>query len=553
MKMNSMALLTLSSTVTAAVMVYKTIKKSSTTWLEWKIMDTEFNSMNLAILLDWKAMVFVWTVMLISSSIIIYSKFYMPSQTKTTFTKLIMAFVASMVLLILSPNLITMVMGWESLGMSSFILIMFFMNKTSLMSSMYTMMVNRLGDITLMIGIMLVMNVNSWSFTSAMMKSSLVAALTFVSISLFSKSAQIPFSSWLTEAMAAPTPVSALVHSSTLVTAGIYIMIRMELSMKIMNMNKLVFTIAVMTLVMASMNAIMELDIKKLVALSTLSQLSTMFMAISINMYKMALFHMLMHATFKALIFICSSSMISMSNTQDLRKMSSSTKTSATTSTMINIASLTLCGLMFSSAFYSKELIMEMMLIKNTNYICTVMFMMCMGVTMFYSLKMIMITSIFKTWITVKMVNEDMNQKTSKLLIMIPSTISGNKMNWLININSDIPYMNFTEKAMPLMAMTITTLAMINMFYTKNLNRNSMNKMAINLMWFMKNASIYYKFYVFNMMFLTQKITEKGNLNNIVTKIKTITMENQVKKLIFNQSSFKNTMTISIMVILALI
>nr|UIF91934.1 NADH dehydrogenase subunit 5 [Crenidorsum sp.] len=539
-----------STLVLAASMML--MMKESAVVVEWKIVEMECNTMIFNVMLDWKSAFFIFTVMLITSSIIMYSKFYMPSISKTKFIKIILTFVASMVMLILSPSMISMLMGWEGLGMSSFILIMFFMNKKSLMSSLYTMIMNRLGDIMLMISIMSIMDFNSWMITCiAIYKKKTI--MTMLCISLFSKSAQIPFSSWLTEAMAAPTPVSALVHSSTLVTAGVYMMIRMETTIKFSTTNSMIMMMALMTLTMASMNAILEWDIKKIVALSTLTQLSTMFVSIAINMYKMALFHMLMHATFKALIFICSSSMISISNSQDIRKIATNNQTSMYTTTSFIIANLTLCGFVFMSGFYSKELIIEMMMINKINFMMLLIFYTCMTITMFYSMKTVMFMCFIKNKTKMKMFKESEEQKKSKMIILLPTIFMGNKMNWMINLNTQIPYMSKMEKTLPpiLMFMVITMIK--ENYLKKKMMKNNKMKMMNSYMWFMKNFSISVKIMILSSMMKTSKMTETGSLMKMTKMLKKkieLVVKSNFK---LTQKSFKKTMLLMTMMMLVLL
>lgn len=529
-----------------ATTFYILIIKLNSIWIEWKIIETEFNSINFCILIDWKSIIFVWTVIIISASIIIYSKFYIPNKEKTKFIKLILTFVVSIVLLIISPNIISIIIGWEILGISSFILILYFINKISLIRRIYTIIINRVGDIILIIRVILAINTNSWALTSAI-NNHIRYPLIIIIISLFSKRAQIPFSSWLTEAIAAPTPVSALVHSSTLVTAGVYIAIRLEVRIKITNINKIIFSVSIITLLIASLNASIELDIKKLIALSTLSQISIIFLAISINIYKIALFHILIHASFKALIFICSRTLISIRNRQDLRKITTTNKTRIITTLIINVASITLCGLIFRSAFYSKELIIEIIIIKITNYACIIMFIACISITIFYSLKIILIINVKKNQTPIKIRSENTNQITSKFIIFVPSVISGNKINWIINLNSNIPYINIQEKIIPIVVIFLTALIIEKAINKKITNKNTNKKIILNLMWFIKNLRINYKKTLFTRIFYLKKITEKGILLNITNKIKTETIKIQAAKTLFTQRRFKKlTLTIFI-------
>nr|YP_010128468.1 NADH dehydrogenase subunit 5 [Aleyrodes shizuokensis]QPO06178.1 NADH dehydrogenase subunit 5 [Aleyrodes shizuokensis] len=471
------------------LMFFMTISKSMKLMIEWNMMKIMSLNLNFSILMDSKSVIFAATVMLITASIMLYSKFYMMTTKKENkFFKLIMIFILSMLMLIFSPSMISLILGWEGLGMTSFILIMFYQNKKTLASSFLTMMMNRLGDIMLIMSMAIMINLNSWMITCQMFKMYKMIMI-LICIAAFSKSAQIPFSSWLTEAMAAPTPISALVHSSTLVTAGIFLIIRFEQTMKYTNLNFYMMLMSMMTLIMASMNSITEWDLKKIVALSTLSQLSMMFISISIHMYSLAMFHMIMHAMFKALIFLCSSTIITYSNTQDMRKMTSMIKSSIINNVSMMVATLTLSGFPFLSSFYSKELIMEMMMIKKMNWMLILSFYACMMCTLFYSMKMILFTTIMKKNMSMTTINETQEQQISKMMLLIPSIMAGNKLNWIINLNFKLPHMKFINKIIPVMMM-MYMLIMIYSIYSKSINmmynKNSIKIMMNNSMWFMK-------------------------------------------------------------------
>nr|AXE73242.1 NADH dehydrogenase subunit 5 [Bemisia tabaci] len=501
--------------VLATMMIFS---KNKTIMIEWKMMSLSSSDMNMFFLLDEKSSVFTLMVMMVTTSIMIYSQFYIQKK-KVMFLKILIMFMASMVMLILSPNMVTLIMGWEGLGMTSFSLIMFYQNKKSVMSSMYTMMMNRVGDITLMVAMMILMNYSSWMFLSMEYLSSKTSWVTLMTVSMFSKSAQVPFSSWLTEAMAAPTPVSALVHSSTLVTAGVYLMIRFKSVMMESGMNTVVLTVAMITLSMASMNSLLEMDMKKLVALSTLSQISIIFISISTNLYSLAFFHMIMHATFKSLIFLCSSTYISNSNTQDLRKMYSTSINLLVTNVAFNVASMVLCALPFMSSFYSKEIIMEMIMITPLNKITTLTFIILMMVTASYSLKMMIIINMNKMNLTMKMWKETSNQKVSSIILLIPSVILGNSMSWFMELNKNVIYLSITEKLIPPMMIFITTVTIHSISEYKMTQPNKIANQMLTYMWFMKNLNLMSK-----MMLMTQKIkmlktTEKGMVVNQVNSL----------------------------------
>nr|ATJ03312.1 NADH dehydrogenase subunit 5 [Bemisia tabaci]ATJ03325.1 NADH dehydrogenase subunit 5 [Bemisia tabaci]ATJ03351.1 NADH dehydrogenase subunit 5 [Bemisia tabaci]AXI95978.1 NADH dehydrogenase subunit 5 [Bemisia tabaci] len=524
--------------------------KNKTVMIEWKMMSLSSSDMSMFFLLDEKSSVFTLMVMIVTASIMIYSQFYIKKK-KVMFLKILIMFMASMVMLILSPNMVTLIMGWEGLGMTSFSLIMFYQNKKSVMSSMYTMMMNRVGDITLMVAMMILMNSSSWMFLSMEYLNSSTKWVTLMTVSMFSKSAQIPFSSWLTEAMAAPTPVSALVHSSTLVTAGVYLMIRFKSIMVASGMNNIILTVAMITLSMASMNSLLEMDMKKLVALSTLSQISIMFISISTNLYSLAFFHMIMHATFKSLIFLCSSTYISNSNTQDLRKMYSTSINLLVTNMAFNVASMVLCALPFMSSFYSKEIIMEMIMIAPLNKITNLTFIILMMVTASYSLKMMIIINMNKMNLTMKMWKETGNQKISKMILLIPSVVLGNSMSWFMELNKNVIYLSITEKLVPPMMIFITTATMHCTSEYKMSKPNKIANQMLTYMWFMKNLNLMSK-----VMFMAQnakmlKTTEKGMVINQVSSL--INLIYKSTHLLFKTNQIHLNTTILIMVIFMMI
>lgn len=180
-------------------------------------------------------------------------------------------------------------------------------------------------------------------------------------LAAITKRAQIPFSAWLPAAIAAPTPVSALVHSSTLVTAGVYLIIRFYPSLREFYITKfLCFYLGAITCIIARTSATFENDIKKIIALSTLRQLGIMIMALGIEQPNLAFFHLITHALFKALLFICAGSIIHVKRrNQDIRLIGEIISIRPLNMTIFNIANLSLCGIPFIAGFYSKDAIVE--------------------------------------------------------------------------------------------------------------------------------------------------------------------------------------------------
>nr|UXW88398.1 NADH dehydrogenase subunit 5 [Illeis cincta] len=353
------------------------------------------NSLNIEFLLmfDWMSSLFMAFVLLISSMVILYSKSYMSNDLNSSrFILLVVMFVFSMMLMILSPNLISILLGWDGLGLVSYCLVIYYQNVKSYNAGMLTALSNRVGDVMLLMAIAWMMNFGSWNFTLYLeyfiLDSKLNIVGLLVLIAAFTKSAQIPFSSWLPAAMAAPTPVSALVHSSTLVTAGVYLMIRFHFL--IMNFNLILLFVGLITMFMAGLGANFEFDLKKIIALSTLSQLGLMFTILGLGAQNLAFFHLLTHALFKALLFMCAGNFIHlMGNCQDIRFMGSLINKIPMTVVYFNVSNLSLCGIPFFSGFYSKDLIMEFYSMSTLNLFVYMVMFLSLGFTVSYSVRLV--------------------------------------------------------------------------------------------------------------------------------------------------------------------
>jgi NADH-ubiquinone oxidoreductase chain 5 len=207
-------------------------------------------------------------------------------------------------------------------------------------------------------------------------------------LAAITKRAQIPFSSWLPAAMAAPTPVSSLVHSSTLVTAGVYLLIRFNFAFSDSLCYFLLF-ISRITMFISGLGARFEFDLKKIIALSTLSQLGLIIRILALGGYKLAFFHLLTHALFKALLFMCSGNIIhNVGNCQDIRFIGRLVNFMPLTCVYFNICNLSLCGLPFFRGFYSKDLILEVMRMGYLNFYIYIIFYISIGLTVCYSVRL---------------------------------------------------------------------------------------------------------------------------------------------------------------------
>jgi len=267
-----------------------------------------------------------------------------------------------MFLLIFSPNLISLLLGWDGLGVTSYLLVIFYQRNKSYNAGIITALTNRLGDVGLLICLALIISTGSWSFIYFTFSSNYLSwGFSFILvISACTKRAQIPFSAWLPAAIAAPTPVSALVHSSTLVTAGVYLLIRFNYLI-LSNIDiKFLILIGSLTMLIAGLCAIYEMDIKKVIALSTLSQLGVIIIILGRGFPSLAFFHLLSHAYFKAILFMCAGILIHrIKDYQDIRTMGHRNVRMPVTFAILMAANIRLCGLPFLRGFYSKDLILE--------------------------------------------------------------------------------------------------------------------------------------------------------------------------------------------------
>nr|QID03254.1 NADH dehydrogenase subunit 5 [Homidia socia] len=340
-----------------------------TLFLEWELFSIFGSLIIMTFLIDWMSLTFMGFVMLISSMVLFYGSSYMSAEKFVyRFNMLVFLFVVSMLLLIVSPNLISILLGWDGLGLVSYCLVIFYQNEKSANAGMLTILSNRVGDVAILLSIAWLSNFGSWNFFFLQMVETSISMnfiLFMVILASMTKSAQIPFSAWLPAAMAAPTPVSSLVHSSTLVTAGIYLLIRFS---HLLNLSSFLFVMGSLTMFMSGLGANFEMDLKKIIALSTLSQLGVMMMTLSLGFFELSFFHLLSHALFKSLLFLCAGVFIhGMGDNQDIRFLGGIHESCPSSSLFFIGCSLSLCGFPFLSGFYSKDVILECFFLSEMN------------------------------------------------------------------------------------------------------------------------------------------------------------------------------------------
>nr|YP_010946811.1 NADH dehydrogenase subunit 5 [Pycnoscelus nigra]WGO57568.1 NADH dehydrogenase subunit 5 [Pycnoscelus nigra] len=408
-------------------------------FIEWEVISLNSSCIVMTFLFDWMSLIFLGFVFFISSLVILYSDDYMHGDyNMNRFIYLVLLFVMSMMFLIISPNMISILLGWDGLGLVSYCLVIYYQNVKSYNAGMLTALSNRIGDVALLMVIAWMLNFGSWNYIYYLdcLKSSYeMEIITFlVVLAGATKSAQIPFSSWLPAAMAAPTPVSALVHSSTLVTAGVYLLIRFSSSFSDW-LNTLLLLIAGLTMFMAGLGANFEYDLKKIIALSTLSQLGLMMSILSLGFPSLAFFHLLTHALFKALLFMCAGMVIhTMKDSQDIRYMGNLSFQMPLTSSCLMISNFALCGMPFLAGFYSKDLILEMVSLSNLNTFGFFLFYFSTGLTVCYSFRLFyyVLCGDFNLTSFYYMVEESKNMLVGMVGLLIMVILGGSMLSWMI-------------------------------------------------------------------------------------------------------------------------
>ncbi len=330
--------------------------------------------------IDQLTAVMLCVINIVSACVHVYSIGYMSHDPhKARFMAYLSLFTFAMLMLVTADNLLQLFFGWEGVGLASYLLIGFWNHKDSAnKAAVKAFVVNRVGDFGLALGIMATFLVfGTISFEGIFAQAADMASHTFfflglelhsltvISMLLFmgavGKSAQLGLHTWLPDAMEGPTPVSALIHAATMVTAGVFLLARFSPVLEYAPLALMTICIVgALTAFVAATIGLTQFDIKRVIAYSTMSQLGYMFFAIGVSAYSAAIFHLMTHAFFKALLFLGAGSVIhALSDEQDMRRMGGVWKMIPTTYVLMWIGSLALAGIPFFAGYYSKDMILE--------------------------------------------------------------------------------------------------------------------------------------------------------------------------------------------------
>lgn len=351
--------------------------------------------------IDGISMAMILVVLIVSLFVHIYSIGYMAHDACfNKFFAFLSAFVFSMLILVMSDNFLGLFIGWEGVGLCSWMLIGFWHNrKSASFAANEAFIMNRVADLGLMLGIFLIFYVcGSLKYSVVFENISGIDsfALHLIGVLLFigamGKSAQFPLHTWLADAMEGPTPVSALIHAATMVTAGVYLVIRANpIYDAIPHIGLLIAYLGAFVAIFAASMALVNKDLKRIIAYSTLSQLGYMFVAAGLGYYAIALFHLTTHAFFKSLLFLGAGNVMhAMNDRLDISKMGALWQPLRFTAILMIIASVALAGIYPFAGFFSKDKILEGAFIEG-NFVIYVVLLFSAFLTAFYSFRLIML------------------------------------------------------------------------------------------------------------------------------------------------------------------
>nr|YP_001649192.1 NADH dehydrogenase subunit 5 [Seriatopora caliendrum]ABR01619.1 NADH dehydrogenase subunit 5 [Seriatopora caliendrum] len=400
---------------------------STTTYLKlWKWFDSGLFVVFFGFQFDGLVVIMLFVVFIVSTLVHIFSIAYMRGDPHVPrFMTYLSLFTFLMVLLVTSDNFLQLFIGWEGVGLCSYLLINFWLTRLEAnRAAIKAMLVNRIGDIGLLLAMFLLWDLFgsldfSTIFNSIFFSNQIFFICLFLFFGVMGKSAQLGLHTWLPDAMEGPTPVSALIHAATMVTAGVFLLIRASPLFDVVPLILIVISIVgVLTVFIAGTIGLVQNDLKKIIAYSTCSQLGYMVVACGLSHYAISLFHLMNHAFFKALLFLSAGSLIhAVVDEQDIRKMGGLLSFLPLTYVFFLIGSFSLMGFPFLTGFYSKDLILEFAF--GQFYLIFVYWLGCFSVllTITYSIRLIYL--VFLSNINLKRANIFF-LKEGEFLFLIP-------------------------------------------------------------------------------------------------------------------------------------